>query len=167
VHPSRLPSEELFSQCRMTRGKSSGPGGQHRNKVATKVMLEHVPTGVLSQAGEMRRGEENRSIALRRLRLELAMKVRMSVPRGEIRSALWKRRCDVRGRIVCNPNHEDYPALLAEALDVIAACGWDEKKASLRLVCTVSQLIKLVKDHPAALEYWNQQRAERGEHVLK
>ena len=151
----------------MTRGKSSGPGGQHRNKVQSKVTLEHVPTGILAQAGEARRAEENRVTALRRLRLNLAMLVREPVPRGEIRSELWKRRCDAKGRIACNPQHEDYPALLAEALDVIAACDWDEKKASLRLACTVSQLIKLIKDHPAALELWNQQRSERGEHALK
>lgn len=167
MHPARLPSEELFAQCRMTRGKSSGPGGQHRNKVASKVTLEHVPTGILAQAGEARRAEENRVTALRRLRLELAIQVRMSVPRGEIRSELWKRRCDAKGRVACNPSHEDYPALLAEALDVIAACDWDEKKASLRLACTMSQLVKLVKDHPAALEQWNQRRAQQGWHGLR
>lgn len=167
MHPARLPSAELFAQCRMTRGKSSGPGGQHRNKVASKVTLEHVPTGIIAQAGEARRGEENRVVALRRLRLELAVMVRVAVPRGEIRSELWKRRCDAKGRVVCSPRHEDFPSLLAEALDVIAACDWDEKRASLRLCCTVSQLIKLVKDHPAALEHWNAERAERGEHALK
>ncbi len=167
MHPARLASEELFAECRMTRGKSSGPGGQHRNKVASKVTLEHVPTGVRAQAGEARRAEENRVTALRRLRLELAVQVRCGVPRGEIRSELWLKRCTKDGRVVCNPRHEDFPALLAEAMDVIAACNWDEKKASLRLCCTVSQLIKLVKDHPAAMEEWNRQRGERGEHVLK
>lgn len=167
MHPSRLPSDELFAHCRMTRGKSSGPGGQHRNKVQSKVTLEHVPTGILAQASEARRAEENRITALRRLRLELAVQIRCAVPRGEIRSELWLSRCNRQGRIVCNPHHEDYPALLAEALDVIAACNWDEKKASLRLACTVSQLIKLVKDHPSAMEVWNRQRNERGAHILK
>jgi hypothetical protein len=56
--------------------------------------------------------------------------------------------------------------MLAEAMDVIESVGLDVPKAALRLCCTTSQLIKLVKDHPAALESLNRQRAERGMHGL-
>ena len=121
---------------------------------------------VEARADERRSQSENKSVALRRLRLLLAIHVRTPVPVGEIGSGLFRSRVR-NGRIACSPEHDDYPAMLAEALDVIAAARWDVAKAALRLGSTTSQLIKLVKDHPAALRYLNEQRRARGEHELK
>ena len=53
-------------------------------------------------------------------------------------------------------------AVITEALDVIAASGWDAKRASLRLEVSASQLIKLVAEHPPAMVMWNQERARLG-----
>ena len=157
----------MFAQCRMTRGKSTGPGGQHRNKVQSLVKLVHLPTGVEAQAGERREPEKNRREAIWRLRLKLACEVRLPVPRGDQRSDLWKARCGANGRIVCNVEHEEFPGLLAEAMDMVVACEFDEKKASLRLACTVSQLIKFVQGHAPAMVWWNRMRVEAGLHTLK
>lgn len=166
AHPATLADEELLAQCDLAKSRDGGPGGQHRNKVETKVTLTHRPTGVSAQAGERRSAVENKRVALRRLRLALATQVRVGVPAGEVRSALWRSR--VRGgRIVVNPEHRDYPALLAEALDVIEASAFDPRRAALRLGCTPSQLVKLVQEHPPAMERWNAGRAERGQHPLK
>lgn len=167
LHPARIDEDELFTQCRMTRGYSTGPGGQHRNKVASLVRLVHIPTGCEAQAGERREPEVNRKTALRRLRLALAIQVRTPVPLGDQRSELWKRRCGADGRIVCSETHADFPSLLSEALDMIEACRLDEKKASLRLSCSMSQLVRFVKKHRPALNWWNQQRVEAKLHTLK
>ena len=161
-HPATLDVEQLLASCSATKGRSTGPGGQHRNKVETKVTLLHEPTGVSAQAGERRSATENHKVAIFRLRLALATHVRCGVPIGEIRSELWKRRCTADGRIVCNPTHTDFPALLAEALDVITAASLDVPKAALRLCCTTSQLIKLVKEHPQAVEVLNRARHAAG-----
>ncbi|KAH9782198.1 RF PROK I domain-containing protein [Citrus sinensis] len=59
--------------------KSSGPGGQHRNKRESAVRLKHVPTGVIAHAAEHRSQHKNRASALSRLRTLLALKVRSSV----------------------------------------------------------------------------------------
>jgi hypothetical protein len=158
VHPAALPEEELLKQCEVSRGRSSGPGGQHRNKVETHVTLTHASTGVHGQAGERRSATENHRMALFRLRLALATKVRTVVPSGEARSELWRSRCSAEGRIGCNPEHRDYPAMLAEALNMLEATRLDPRKAGLRLCCSSSQLIKLVKDHPPAFEAWNKAR---------
>jgi hypothetical protein len=166
-HPSTIPEDELLKQCSLSKGRSSGPGGQHRNKVETKVTLVHNPTGIEAHASERRSAEENRRVALRRLRLALATKLRGGVGAGDVRSELWKSRCTPEGRIVCNPDHRDYPALLAEALDVIEACALDVKKAAIRLCCSASQLIKLVKEHPPAMEEVNRGRERRGLHHLQ
>ncbi len=71
------------------------------------------------------------------------------------------------GRIVVSPDHSDYPSLLAEALDVIAACGWDLKTAGTRLGVSMSQLLKLVKDHAPALTMLNARRTDAGMKPLK
>jgi hypothetical protein len=166
--------------------------------VSTLITLIHRPTGHQSHAGERRSQKENKSVALRRLRLTLAVHVRTAAPPpqtprgktfekflesldasistaghpGEQNSALWRSRVGGTrgggaGRIACNPDHHDYPALLAEALDTIADAGWEPKPAAERLGITASQLIKLVKDHPPAMVEWNAQRAKRGGHPLK
>lgn len=160
-----------MKQVSLEKDRSGGPGGQHRNKVETRVTLTHEETGISAVAGERRSAVENRRVAIRRLRLALATEARCPVPLGEIASDLWRsrrrlpRRGDGGGKIVCNPDHADYPALLAEAMDVIADAGWDVKKAALRLEVTPSQLVKLVKDHPPAFDLLNRQRKAMGKHT--
>lgn len=170
-HPAALPPEALLAQCDMTRGRSSGPGGQHRNKVETLVTLDHTPTGLQAHAGERRSAIENKHEALWRLRLVLATHARCPVPAGDARSTLWQSRCTGSGkragRVSVSPTHDDYPAMLAEALDVVFACGLDMPAAAARLCCSASQLLKLVKDHPPALVLLNAHRAASGLRVLK
>lgn len=47
--------------------RSSGPGGQHVNKVSTACTLRHVPTGILVTASDSRSQFQNRQLALERL----------------------------------------------------------------------------------------------------
>ncbi len=166
THPAALPDEELSKSCALTRGRGSGPGGQHRNKVQTLVQLVHTPTGIAAHAGERRSAEVNRKVAIRRLRLALATEHRVPVPEGEIRSDLWRSRVR-NSKIALSTQHEDFPAMLAEAMDVLAASGWDPKRAGLRLACTPSQLIKLIAEHPPAMVTLNARRAERGDRPVR
>jgi RF-1 domain len=161
VHPAALDTDSLLKVCTISRGRASGPGGQHRNKVETHITIIHTPSEIDAQAGERRLAKENQSVAIRRLRLKLAMGVRVEVPTGDIRSELWRGRCK-KNRIVCSPKHTDYPSLLAEALDVIEACGFDLKKASTRLECSSTQLLRFIADHRPALEQLNQSRQDHG-----
>jgi len=157
------------------RGRSSGPGGQHRNKVETQVTIHHHPTGLVGQAGERREGRVNHRNALFRLRLALATEVRTAVPRGEVGSPLWSSRLvrkrledgTSRNHIACNPEHADYPSLLAEAMDVIDAANYEVRTAAVRLRTTSSQLLKLIANHPPALERVNAERARRNKRPLK
>ncbi len=174
-HPAALEDEELLKACTVGRGRSSGPGGQHRNKVETLVTITHEPTGLTAQAGERRSQIENHRMAVFRLRLLLATSVRVEPPRlrgmdlfsdEPAASALWRGR--LKGRtIACNPGHRDYPALLAEAMDVLMDCGTDAAKAAGRLGVTTSQLVRLVKDHRPALAALNAARAARGQRALR
>jgi hypothetical protein len=66
-----------------------------------------------------------------------------------------------------NPDHDDYPALLAEALDTVVAFDFDLPAAAGALNCTASQLLKLIKEEPAAIAYVNDGRARKGLHPLR
>ena len=52
-----------------TRG--SGPGGQHKNKVETCVVITHVATGMSETCQESRSQLKNKTLAMERLLLRL------------------------------------------------------------------------------------------------
>ena len=72
----RLDDDALLAQCDVHAYKSSGPGGQHRNKVSSAVRLRHRPTGLTVHGDDSRSQHDNRRLADRRLRLELACRLR-------------------------------------------------------------------------------------------
>ncbi len=165
-HPAGFDPDTLLRECDVRRGRSGGPGGQHRNKVETAVEIIHRPTGVSSEATERRSQVENHKKAVKRLRINLAIEERRAPDPFAGPTELWRSRV-VRKQIQCNPHHEDFPAMLAEALDVFAQCKWEPKPAAIWLMCSSSQLIRFVKNEPRALAIVNEGRARRGLKSLK
>lgn len=165
-HPASLPVDELLAQCDVERLRRSGPGGQHRNKVETAVRLVHQPTGVRAEASRRRSQAENRQAAIGALRINLAVEVRRTWSAEVGPSPRWQSRLG-GGRLNVSASHEDFPALLAEALDSLAAFDQDVPRAAAALDCTASQLIRLLKKEPRALAQVNQSRRERGLHDLQ
>jgi hypothetical protein len=129
------------------------------------VVLVHRPSGIDAEASERRSQAENLRNALFRLRLKLALKIRRPVGADEPPSPLWRSRCR-GGRLVVSPEHDDFPAILAEALDVLAAHSFDLKPSSAALGCTPSQLLKLLRAEPRALLLVNDRRQSAGLHPL-
>ena len=165
-HPAALAAEKLLDQCDVRRLRRSGPGGQHRNKVETAVCLHHRPSGVKAEASERRSQAENRLMAIFRLRLNLALEIRSRPDPDITASRLWRSRLS-GGRIAISPTHADFPTILAEALDTIAAAEADVKRAADALECTMSQLLKFLKREPRALGLVNGWRDDRGLHPLR
>lgn len=60
------------SDVREDTYRSSGPGGQHRNKTDSAVRLTHLPTGIVVTATEERSQHLNRLAAWQRLEARLA-----------------------------------------------------------------------------------------------
>lgn len=163
LHPAALPEPLLLADCELERLRRSGPGGQRRNKVETGVRLRHRPTGLVGEATERRSARQNHAAAVQRLRCLLALHVRRpaSAP-----SELWLRRSR-GGRLAVSPDHADAPALLAEALDLLAALDWDHRAAAERLGVSATQLVRLLSLEPEALRRLNGGRSARGLSPLK
>jgi len=87
-------------EVRLQYFKSSGPGGQRRNKRLTAVRALHVPTGLVAVGQERRSREANRQLALARLAARLAAWRHVPVPRKRVRPSramherrlAWKKR---------------------------------------------------------------------------
>ena len=159
-HPARIPIAQLLESCDIKRTRASGPGGQHRNKVETAIVVTHVPTGIVGQASEKRSQHRNREVAIERLRVNLALELRSEVTTENSPSPLWISR--VKGKkISINPTHENFPALLTEALDHVVSAEFEFAEAAERLNLSTSQLVKFFKLCPIAFEMINRQRSIR------
>lgn len=76
-----LDDDALLAQCDLHTYKSSGPGGQHRNKVSSAVRVKHRPTGISAHGDDSRSQHENKRLAVKRLRMNLATQIRRPVDR--------------------------------------------------------------------------------------
>ena len=161
MHPSRLPESLLLEQCLVRRTRHTGPGGQHRNKVETAIEIVHTPTGITTFAAERRSQEANRQVAVFRMRLLLAIRLRAVESPEVIPSELWTSRCRNQ-RISCNEAHEDYPTLLAEALDAVNAKEYDVRRAAAALGCSTTQLVRFIARNSEAWTSVNAERVSRG-----
>ena len=88
-HPAAWDAARLLAECECRRQRRSGPGGQHRNKVETAVVITHLPTALRGEASERRSQEQNRRKALFRLRVNLAVSLRRpldpAIAKGRVR----------------------------------------------------------------------------------
>ena len=82
--PLSLDDDALLAQCDVHYYKSSGPGGQHRNKVSSAVRLHHRASGVSAHGDDSRSQHDNKRLALRRLRMNLACQLRREIDRQAI-----------------------------------------------------------------------------------
>lgn len=153
-----------MAECRVTRTRASGPGGQHRNKVETAIVIEHKPSGVRGEASEERSQARNQAVALQRLRLNLALEVRAEASQAP--SELWKSR--KRGsRIEVSEKHFDFATLVAEAFDVLTAVKFDHRAAADKLGTSMTQLSRFLRKVPQVFQALNARRDELGLHPLR
>jgi peptide chain release factor len=84
----------LGRACEITPYRSSGPGGQKKNKTESSVRVRHLPTGITRIATESRSQLRNRRTALERVWLEIARrnaKRRARVATAPTRGAIERR----------------------------------------------------------------------------
>ena len=166
-HPSTLDEVKLLKECDVEFGRTTGPGGQNRNRRDTATTITHRPTGVVAAASERRTQAQNRSRAVFRLRMKMAAVIRTHTHHEHHKcSKLWNERR--QGKMISvNPMHQDYPSLVAEALDVIVARRYDVAGAAGVLGVSMSQLAKLVRNNKRCFAVVNRGREAKGLPRLK
>ncbi|MDM7916898.1 MAG: peptide chain release factor-like protein [Candidatus Eisenbacteria bacterium] len=71
----------LLEECEVTPYKSSGPGGQKKNKTESSVRVRHRPTGIVRIATESRSQSANKLRAVARIAEALEARSRKRAPR--------------------------------------------------------------------------------------
>jgi len=165
-HPAAAGDEQLLAECSRQTTRRSGPGGQHRNKVETAVVLTHLPTGIRGEGNETRSQAQNGKSALFRLRQSLAEQLRYPVEPDSPPSPLWQARTP-RRKLTVSDDHSDFPALLAEALDRVAVYEFDLKIAAEHLGISTTQLARFLQQSPVAWQWVNTERAARNLRPLR
>ena len=167
-HPASWSEEQLLAQCKLTFSRASGPGGQNRNKVETSVQIEYLPANIIAAASECRTQNENRKVAVKRLRCKLAVELRLEpVPATElVCSKTWQQYCR-NGRIDIAESNSDWPTILAEIIGLLSVCDWSIGQVATILGTTSSQLVKLLKKYQPAFVLLNRERKARGQRPLE
>ena len=105
----------LALDCDVTAYRSSGPGGQKKNKTESSVRVRHLPTGITRIGTESRSQGRNRERALERVLAELPqLKPLVDIPRmaemagGMLHEALdaFVRRDAETARRICRRDDE-------------------------------------------------------------
>ena len=65
--PRKLLFSVTLADCDVETFRASGPGGQHRNKVASAVRIRHRASGAVGQATEHRSQHQNKKAAWERM----------------------------------------------------------------------------------------------------
>lgn len=163
-----LSEEALIAQCEVDIYRASGPGGQKRNKTGSAVRLRHTPTGLSSQAVEDRSQHSNKRRAVRRLRETLALMVRGNVARDTFhRSALVEGYVNERGQLRINPRNPDYPIVVAEVLDVFAACGTRVGESAALLGLSTGHFVRFLESDTKLWRQANELRRIAGAKPLR
>ncbi|WP_164101275.1 peptide chain release factor family protein [Candidatus Laterigemmans baculatus] len=168
-HPAWLEEAELLAVCTMQQTRRGGPGGQHRNKVSTTIVLVHQPTGISAEASERRSQADNRRVALRRLRETLALRLRTrGVPSSAPESAPVRLRAKYGGaQFRVAEDNVDRPAVLALLLDDLARAAARPAEVAALWQTTTSQIVRFLREIPAAFATVNRWREDMGQKPLQ
>jgi hypothetical protein len=141
--------EQLLAECRVETFRGPGPGGQKRNKTSSGVRIAHQPSGLNAIATESRSQQTNRSVALSRLRIRLAVQIREPWGGKSVNLRISRRSAD-------------YPAAVGLLLDALADSDWSVSVAAEKLGTTTGQIAKFLHADEDVLTEANLQRGRRG-----
>jgi RF-1 domain len=149
----KLSDEQLLAQCRFDAFRGPGPGGQKRNKTSSAVRLTHPPTGISVIAGESRSQARNRAVALRRLRHQLALRIREPVN---------SRRFPNPDLSQISRRSAGYAAAMGAVLDVLESAGWSVSDGADILGVTTARLVRFLRADEKLWANVNQRRKKIG-----
>ncbi|MCQ2055563.1 MAG: peptide chain release factor-like protein [Fibrobacter sp.] len=151
--------DELLSACTTKGFQGSGPGGQHRNKTNTGVWLTLREYNLEIKSCEARSAKENRTHALHRMQMAIALNVREAPPAVEIPFP------GSNGHI--QPSNALFPLFVAHVFDIMATKSGDSKAAAQAFGLTQSALVKILRQDKSCAEKLQGQRVAGGKKKLK
>lgn len=116
--------------------KSTGNGGQKKNKTSSAVRLIHKSTKIEATSGNRRSQKENRTIALWQLKLNIATKIRnkfISFPE--------------KFNFAMNERNPQFPFFVGLILDLLFEENFHLANAAKRINFSTAQLIKILQKH--------------------
>jgi len=123
---------ELEKACRLDFFKASGGGGQKRNKTSNAVRFTHEPSGIAVSDCSGRSQHQNRATALKKLRYQIALQVRI-IP------GIPPERLDV------SLSNDEYHIFMARILDILNDNDFIISQAAQYLEISTSKLIKILR----------------------
>lgn len=158
-----LEDDILLRQCEVDLYRSSGPGGQKRNKTSSAVRLRHRPTGQIVIGTEDRSQHVNKRRAVRRLRRAIALNIRTSIDIERfVPSELLSVCIGQKRQLRIGVRDHRYPAVIGELLDLLGACGMSVRDAAAKCEITTGNLVAFIHKDPKLWERVNQMRVSTG-----
>ena len=153
---------ELLVQSEFDTYRSHGPGGQKRNKTYSAVRLRHRPTRIMVVAVESRSQHENRARALKRLRRAIALHIRERLDLETYRpSAVFSGCLTGASRLQVGMKDHRYNLVVAEVLDLLAACDCQVSTTAKNLGISTGNLVTFIRHDAKLLARVNQMRSTR------
>ncbi len=143
-----LEDAALLAQCEVHTYRSSGPGGQHRNKTSSAVRLYHRPTGLAGKGEEDRSQHVNKRRALRRLRLTLATDLLDEVDPDKYAPSVLLAGCITAGRLELRRKDERALPAINEVLSLLQASGGRLREVAGAIGISTANLVKFFHIDP-------------------
>jgi len=150
-----MDENDLLEHCRQEKFRGSGRGGQKRNVTDSAVRLTHTGSGISAESDKTRSQHDNRKIALRLLREEIAHQWREQPPDPE----------NVPERP--GRHNRDYPLWVASILDILEKHEWQIGAAARYCELSTGKLVKLLANDKKLWQTVNQKRQQHNLRTLR
>ena len=143
--------DALLRECDLIMQKGTGNGGQKINKTSSAVRLKHRPTGIAVAANEERSQSRNRHIALRKLRYEIALTLRVDPAETEF-------------VLLPSPspsNHDRLIPWIAALFDRLAAADCDLAETASVCGASAAQLERAMRKYTAVWRRFSELKTAR------
>ena len=150
-----MEDDDLLRICRQDKFRGSGRGGQKRNVTDSAVRLTHIDSEISAESDKTRSQHDNRRIALKMLREEIALHWREKPPASE--------------NIPERPgrNNPFYPFWAATVLDILNAEDWQISTAASYCGLSTNRLVKLLAEDKKLWKTVNENRQKAGLKTLR
>jgi hypothetical protein len=153
-----LDPERLWKHVRLTRTRSAGRGGRKIDTTSSTVILAFAPLDKVVQCRKYRFPEQNRTAALRNLRLAIALEA-SSPPPPEFLKRLAPY---FRNGLHVQRRNPDWARVHAAVAGTLGALGGDLKGTASRLDVSRTRLSRFLRETGPALENANRIRRDAG-----